>query len=178
MPESDLPDPPSDYARRFPPIPEASDLVTVAINGRGRPIGLTPATARAWAELDAAARAAGIALQLHSGFRSVADQTAIVCRKLHAGQSWAEILRVNAYPGFSEHHSGRALDLGVPAAPPLTEAFAETPAFAWLLAHAGEFGFRLSYPRDNAAGIMFEPWHWCWHPASTAPGPIAAADQP
>ena len=26
----------------------------------------------------------------------------------------------------------------------------------------GEFGFHLSYPRDNPHGIAYEPWHWCW----------------
>ena len=30
--------------------------------------------------------------------------------------------------------------------------------------NAGAHGFRLSYPRDNPHGIVYEPWHWCWHP--------------
>jgi hypothetical protein len=25
---------------------------------------------------------------------------------------------------------------------------------------AGRHGFRLSYPRDNPHGVIYEPWHW------------------
>jgi len=76
-----------------------------------------------------------------------------------------EILTVNAAPGYSEHHSGYALDIGTPGEPPAEESFESTAAFAWLGEHAGRFGFQLSYPRDNPHGIVYEPWHWCWHDA-------------
>jgi len=98
-----------------------------------------------------------------SGFRSVARQEEIIREKLSAGQPLADILRLVAAPGYSEHHTGRALDLGAPDEPPLEEGFAETAAFTWLVAHAGDYGFRLSYPRGNPHGIAYEPWHWCWH---------------
>ena len=29
-----------------------------------------------------------------------------------------------------------------------------------LIANAGDFGFVMSYPRDNPHGIVYEPWHW------------------
>jgi D-alanyl-D-alanine carboxypeptidase len=73
-----------------------------------------------------------------------------------------EILKVNAAPGFSEHHSGRAIDIGTPGQPPAEESFEHTAAYAWLDAHAEQFGFRLSYPRGNSHGISYEPWHWYW----------------
>ncbi|HLP25741.1 MAG TPA: D-alanyl-D-alanine carboxypeptidase family protein, partial [Acidobacteriota bacterium] len=34
--------------------------------------------------------------------------------------------------------------------------------FRWLKRHAGEFGFTLSYPKNNPHQIGYEPWHWCW----------------
>ena len=46
---------------------------------------------------------------------------------------------------------------GEPAA---EESFEATPAFAWLQARAGDFGFAMSYPRGNPHGIVYEPWHW------------------
>ena len=63
-------------------------------------------------------------------------------------------------PGFSEHHTGRALDLSTPGSEPLSEAFDQTAAFDWLNTHARRFEFSMSYPRNNTTGINYEPWHW------------------
>ena len=48
--------------------------------------------------------------------------------------------------------------------PPAEESFEATDAFAWLTGNAGDFGFQMSYPRDNPHGITYEPWHWCHRP--------------
>ncbi len=98
-----------------------------------------------------------------SAYRSADYQLGIVRRKRTRGLTMAEILRVSAAPGYSEHHSGRAIDLTTPGYAPLEEAFERSAAFAWLRKrHASRFGFRLSYPRRNRHGISYEPWHWCW----------------
>ena len=97
-----------------------------------------------------------------SAFRSASYQLVIIERKLERGQSIAEILRVSAAPGFSEHHSGRAIDISTPGFAALEEEFEYSPAFHWLQRHAGDYGFYMSFPRDNAHGITYEPWHWCW----------------
>ena len=104
-----------------------------------------------------------IALQVVSAFRSAEYQLGIIQRKLERGQSIDEILRVSAAPGYSEHHSGRVVDLTTPGYAALEEEFENSPAFGWLHEHAPRFGFTLSYPRDNPHGIAYEPWHWCWH---------------
>ena len=44
----------------------------------------------------------------------------------------------------------------------LDEEIEQTEAFDWLVRFAGEFGFRLSYPRGNSCGYAYEPWHWCF----------------
>ena len=67
---------------------------------------------------------------------------------------------VNTPPGYSEHHTGRALDITTSDCEPLTEAFELTEAFTWLVTHASKYQFSLTYPRDNPYGIIYEPWHW------------------
>ena len=131
-----------------------------------RPLWLRRGAAQAWRRMRLHAARDGIALDAISGFRSHAYQLAIFERKLARGLSVTEILKVNAAPGFSEHHSGHALDIGTPGDAPAEESFEATDAFAWLQAHAGEHGFHLSYPRNNPHGIVYEPWHWCWRPAN------------
>jgi D-alanyl-D-alanine carboxypeptidase len=155
---------PPDYAttRGLAVQVEATLLVAAGTTPDGRELRLTPETWAAWQQLCAAAAGEGVSLLLLSGFRGVDRQTEIIRRKLGAGQWIDDILRVNAAPGYSEHHTGRAVDIGTPDAPPLEESFAGTAAFRWLEAYAYRFGFLLSYPRDNAHGIAFEPWHWCW----------------
>ena len=107
-----------------------------------------------------AASEAKVELYLVSAFRSFDRQCEILRAKLAAGQSLDEILGVSAPPGYSEHHTGRAADIGASADDPLDEAFDRTDAYAWLLANAGRFGYALSYPRGNPYGYRYEPWHW------------------
>src|SRR5207244_9250761 len=79
-----------------------------------------------------------------SGFRSVRRQQEIILRKLGLGQPLREILKVNAMPGYSQHHTGFAFDLTQQSdCEPLTEAFDELDAFAWLSQHGAQHGFRL-----------------------------------
>ncbi len=157
---------PSDYAtsRNLPLQPEApaGDLRAVGLNPKNREMTLVAPAAAAWEKLPRAAIADRIALLPWSGFRSLARQEEIIRRKLATGQPLSGILQWVAAPGYSEHHGGRAIDLGTPGDPPLEESFATTLAFDWLTLRAGQFGFILSYPKDNRHGITYEPWHWCW----------------
>jgi len=148
---------------RLAPLPEPACLTLAGFDRYRRPLWLRADAARAWKRMQAAARVDGIALDAISGYRSHTYQMGIFRRKLERGLSIDEILAINAAPGFSEHHSGAALDIGTPGEPPVEESFEHTPAFAWLCAHAGQFGFSLSYPRENPHGIVYEPWHWRYH---------------
>jgi D-alanyl-D-alanine carboxypeptidase len=111
-----------------------------------------------------AAGADGVDLVLVSAFRSIARQAELLAAKLAKGMTLEQALEYSAYPGHSEHHSGNAIDIGSPCAPPLEQEFETTPAFAWLTANARRFAFALSYPRGNPYGIAYESWHWCHHP--------------
>ncbi len=143
-----------------PGFDEAFELVDVGPNLVGRMQQLTPLAARRWASMVAAAHAEGVRLLLVSGFRSVDYQANLIRRKIEAGHAIGEILSVNAAPGFSEHHTGAAVDIATPGSRPLTEEFEATPAFEWLGRNASRFGFTMTYPRDNPWGFVYEPWHW------------------
>lgn len=141
---------------------EPSELSDAGPDMFGRPQQLTPQALVAWQNMRARAASDGISLLLVSGFRSVRYQADLIRRKLDGGRSLEDILRVNAAPGYSEHHTGRALDIATPGSPPLETSFEETAAFKWLSQSADEFGFVLSYPRGAACAISYEPWHWCY----------------
>jgi len=153
---------PTDYGRdpRRPAHAEAQELEDVEPNIVGRMQRLAPSAARAWREMKAAALADQVELLLVSGFRSVRYQVDLIRNKLAAGQNIDEILKVNAAPGFSEHHTGRAVDIATPGSRPLTVDFETSPAFAWLRTNARRFGFAMPYGRDNVFGFTYEPWHW------------------
>jgi zinc D-Ala-D-Ala carboxypeptidase len=147
-------------ARKLRLFPEAARLAPVGLGTDGRDKLLAPAAAKAWLNMRASAQRRGVPLLLVSAFRSVEFQVALIRGKLTRGARLDEVLRVNAPPGYSEHHTGRAVDIGFEGCPPLDESFEQTPAFAWLQRNARRFGFTMSYPRDNPQGYLYEPWHW------------------
>ena len=149
-------------ARSLVAFPEAAELVIAEVGEAGREHLLVPAAARAWGALREAALADGVVIRIVSAFRSVERQAEIVRAKLARGQSIDEILRVSAPPGYSEHHTGRAVDVTTDGARPLELEFEDTEAFGWLSGNAARFGFRMSYPPQNPYGYMYEPWHWCF----------------
>jgi D-alanyl-D-alanine carboxypeptidase len=169
---------PKDYARMrgLKRIREPGHLDFIGHDTQGRPQWLAPRAARAWLRMHEAAARADVQLQVVSAFRSAQYQLGILKRKLERGLSIEEILRVSAAPGYSEHHSGRALDLSTPSFAALEEEFENSAAFAWLSTNAQSYGFRLSYPRGNAHGIAYEPWHWCWHAPGRSPSASEAMD--
>lgn len=141
---------------------EARELVLAETDEDGREYFLTPATCRAWHAMKQAAAGDNIALLMISAFRSVARQTEIIRGKLDEGMNLSDILLVCAPPGYSEHHTGRAIDIATPDDPELEISFETTRAYAWLQQNAARFGFRMSYPPGNDSGFQFEPWHWCF----------------
>lgn len=129
----------------------------------GGGILLNRATADAFRDMRAAARADGIDLLPLSGFRSVAVQKDLFFGvKAERGQTASERAKVSAPPGHSEHHTGYAVDIGDAnnGSTDLSERFETTAAFAWLQKNAPYYSFELSFPKGNAQGVNYEPWHW------------------
>ena len=152
----------ADYAARtgLELVAEPDWLAFAGFDRYRRPLWLRIDAAQAWLRMRDAALRDGILLEAISGYRSHDYQLGIFERKLGRGLSVGDILAVNAAPGFSEHHSGLALDIGAPDEPPAEESFERTTAFAWLQDNAAASGFAMSYPRHNPHGIVYEPWHW------------------
>lgn len=146
----------------MPLQPECGNLVATESDVFGRQPYLDADAFVAWSALRAGALEEGIVLQIVSAYRSIDYQKQLLMRKLARGELIADILQVNAAPGYSEHHSGRALDITTPGFEHLETGFEHSPAFKWLLEHAGGYGFFLSFPRGNPYGVQYEPWHWCY----------------
>jgi len=165
---------PASYGRDgCPPYyPEASDLVEVGPNLVGRMQSLTPLAAARWQQLVEAASGDGVRLLIVSGFRSFDYQAELIRRKIDAGQRIEDILMVNAAPGFSQHHTGAAVDIASPGSRPLTEEFDRSAAFEWLTGNAGDLGFSMTYPRENQWGFVYEPWHWALEELISAEQPL------
>ena len=109
-----------------------------------------------------AARQDGVHLLLRSGYRTHDHQSRLFFGGARArGISLAERARVSAPPGFSEHHTGYAIDLDDANDPRyLRQSFDQTRAGKWLFKNARRFCFELSFPRGNPQRVIYEPWHW------------------
>jgi LAS superfamily LD-carboxypeptidase LdcB len=93
-------------------------------------------TAKAFRVMAKAARKKGVTLSIRSGFRSYAKQAKLY-KQYRRGEG-----NLAAPPGYSNHESGRALDLYV----------TDHKAFDWLQEHARTYGFHRTVPG--------EAWHW------------------
>jgi zinc D-Ala-D-Ala carboxypeptidase len=144
------------------PYPEAKpeDLQPISNDGQMR---LNSGAAQAFKEMIAAAQAEGVSIVPLSAFRSLQDQKELFFEvKKERVQTAQERAGVSAPPGYSEHHTGYAIDLGdgnIPAVN-LSPDFETTPSFKWLQANAPRFSFEISFPKDNVQGVSYEPWHW------------------
>lgn len=123
---------------------------------------LTSEASLALMKLIYAARDEGIWIIPVSGFRSISDQEKLFEAQIQKLGSPEAAAKLSAPPGYSEHHTGYAIDLADGHFPKqdITYNFATTEAFKWLNLHAKEFGFDLSFPEKNAQGVSYEPWHW------------------
>ena len=104
----------------------------------------------------------GIFLVFLSGYRSINLQNDIFYSlKSIRNQEAAERARVSAPPGYSEHSTGFAIDIGdaTQRETDFETDFENTDAFRWLIKNAAKFHFKLSFNKDNKY-IDYEPWYW------------------
>lgn len=109
-----------------------------------------------------AAKNDGITLNLQSGYRSYNFQVNLYNSYVkNDGQTQAD--QESARPGYSEHQTGLAADLGGVTNPGcnVSQCFADTAEGKWLAAHAYLYGFIIRYPEGKQAitGYEYEPWH-------------------
>jgi D-alanyl-D-alanine carboxypeptidase len=137
-----------------------SELAPIVANGQ---LLMRESAARAFLAMRDSARRAGVILVPISAFRSRADQERLFFGvKQQRNQETRKRAEVSAPPGYSEHHTGYAIDIGDGRTPAtnLSPSFEKTAAFRWLENNAARYSFELSFPRDNPQGISYEPWHW------------------
>ncbi len=118
-------------------------------------------------ELCKAAHKDGAELYIISAYRTDATQTRLfnnqVTREMNNNPSLSreeaeiEAATAVARPGTSEHQLGLAVDFNS-----VEEDFEETKEYAWLEAHAHEYGFIMRYPKDkqDITAVIYEPWHY------------------
>jgi zinc D-Ala-D-Ala carboxypeptidase len=139
---------------------EAPSNALVSIGGE---LKLRAPAALKFKAMVSAARAAGVNITTISAFRSVSEQKRLFFDvKAERAQVTTKRAEVSAPPHYSEHHTGYAVDLGdaTVSSANLNQGFENTPAFKWLQANAPRYSFELSFPKGNAQGVSYEPWHW------------------
>jgi zinc D-Ala-D-Ala carboxypeptidase len=157
-----------------------ANLVSVGTYGSGanqRTEYLDKAAAASFAQMKADASTTGVSLVAISGFRSVADQEKLFERQIQRQGSAEAAARLSAPPGYSEHHTGFALDIGDGAQPDadVKFEFENTKAYQWLQANGRRYGVEISYPPNNIQGVSFEPWHWRFTGSSYAAAVFSVA---
>ena len=104
----------------------------------------------------------GVFLVFLSGYRSKNLQKEIFFSlKSIRNQVAVQRARVSAPPGYSEHSTGFAIDIGdaTRRETDFEPQFENTDAFRWLNKNAAKFHFKLSFNKTNKY-IDYEPWHW------------------
>ncbi len=118
----------------------------------------------------AAAANEGVTLRIGSAYRSVEYQQDVFNRNVeqlkkqgYSEERARELTSESiADPGTSEHSLGLAVDFARGDSTDFVESYEGTEQFAWLSAHAAEYGFICRYPKDKAeiTGYTYEPWHY------------------
>lgn len=132
-----------------------SDLTAV---GNGQELRAEAATALQ--KMFADASAAGFTLSADSGYRSYSTQVSTYSSVVKAyGQTYADT--VSARPGYSEHQTGWAVDIGTGSCH-VQDCFEDTPGGKWAQANAYKYGFMLRYPAalTSITGYSNEAWHF------------------
>lgn len=131
-----------------------TDLVSVGGGQYAR-----KAAASALTSLFNDANAGGNPMHVLSGYRSYTTQTSVYNNYVRIdGQTVADTY--SARPGYSEHQTGLAIDVGNGTCN-LDTCFGNTAAGKWLAANAHRYGFIIRYPSGKTAvtGYQYEPWH-------------------
>ena len=116
---------------------------------------ILPETNEAFKKLCSGAWSDGYSIYCVSGYRSWETQNRLYTNYC-ASDGKAAADRYSARPGYSEHHTGLALDVNYPGS-----AFDSTPEAAWLAENSWKYGFIIRYPKDkeDITGYKYESWH-------------------
>ncbi|MBC8534822.1 M15 family metallopeptidase [Yeguia hominis] len=102
------------------------------------------------------------AVLVASGYRSFALQASLLEDEI-AQEGSTEAARWITQPGYSEHHTGLAVDLSIyHTETGLSESYDGTGIYSWINENAPRYGFVVRYSNEKQAvtGIAAEPWHF------------------
>lgn len=142
---------------------EPADLRSPAMpSGTGGEAALLRAEAgTALVRMAAAAALDGVGITLLSSYRSYSTQVAVYNGYV-ASTGVADADTKSARPGYSEHQTGMAFDVGdAGGACAFDPCFANQPTAVWAAASAHRYGFLVRYQarRSGVTGYLAEPWH-------------------
>ncbi len=140
-----------------------NDLVSVASKNTRNGAKLRKEANEAFKRLCADAAKEGIEIRITTAYRGYGFQKTLYDRYVkNDGKAAADTY--SARPGYSEHQTGLAMDLGgkTPSGTWDLGYFDGTDAFHWMQEHAVEYGFILRFPEDKVdiTGYQYEPWHY------------------
>jgi len=98
---------------------------------------------------------------VNSAYRSYDYQLELFVDKVEQ-YGEAEALVRSAKAGHSEHQTGLAVDVSVPAQGcAIMQCFGDTAAGKWIAENSWKFGYIVRYERDTTSitGYTYEPWH-------------------
>ena len=100
----------------------------------------------------------GLNIRVVSGYRSVEYQEGLYNRYL-SSDSKENVDRYSARPGYSEHHTGMAMDLF--GSQDGLRNFENTPEYPWVRDNCYKYGFIIRYlvETEDITGYESEPWH-------------------
>lgn len=118
---------------------------------------------KAFEQLNKAAKKAGYTFDAFSTYRSYDRQKVLYDGYVKRdGKEAADTY--SARPGFSEHQTGLAFDIGEVGKPGdyADDRFGETEAGKWLAKNAHKYGFIMRYPKgkEKVTGYKHESWHF------------------
>lgn len=111
-------------------------------------------------KMSADAQKDNVTLFIASPYRSYNDQK-ILYNSYVANDGVKKADTYSARPGYSEHHTGLAMDL-IPEFGLELDTFENSDGFKWMQENGYKYGFILRYPKDKEyiTGYMYEPWHY------------------
>lgn len=124
--------------------------------------GLSPQVEDAYETMRVDAEAEDLNFVVTSDYRSYQSQEEIYNDNLAIYGTVEETDRWVARPGFSEHQTGLAIDVGSYESWELQEIpFGYTPESEWVAENAHNYGFIVRYPEgfEDITGMAYEPWH-------------------
>ena len=104
-----------------------------------------------------AAKNEGLGLIVNSSYRTYEDQEEL-CEEYKKAYGDNYVAKYLALPGYSEHQTGLAFDVGSTS----SNVFANSDEYTWMLDNSYKYGFILRYSKENQDMTEFrsEPWHY------------------